>query len=89
MIPRRSDRRGSVDQAAIIPLTEVPGGSDEADRSATFLDYPSTTARLTVLVSEPDEVKVHGSKAYEQVLASYEDALTRGQRAPVPDSLRR
>ena len=40
-----------------------------------------------MLVSEPDEVKVHGSKAYEQVLASYEDALTRGQRAPVPESL--
>ena len=85
--PATQRSTGSVDQAAIIPLTEVPGGSDEADRSATFLDYLSTSARLTVLVSEPDEVKVHGSKAYEQVLASYEDALTRGQRAPVPESL--
>jgi transcription-repair coupling factor (superfamily II helicase) len=85
--PATQRSTGSVDQAAIIPLTEVPGGSEEADRSATILDYLSTTARLTVLVSEPDEVKVHGSKAYEQVLASYEDALTRGQRAPVPESL--
>jgi transcription-repair coupling factor (superfamily II helicase) len=78
---------GAVDQAAIIPLTELPGDPDDADRSATILDYLSTAGRPTVLVSEPDEVKAHGSKAYEQVLASYEDALSRGQRAPVPNSL--
>jgi transcription-repair coupling factor (superfamily II helicase) len=78
---------GAVDQAAIIPLTELPGDPDDADRSATILDYLSAAGRPAVLVSEPDEVKAHGSKAYEQVLASYEEALSRGQRAPVPDSL--
>jgi transcription-repair coupling factor (superfamily II helicase) len=78
---------GAVDRAAIIPLTELPGDPDAADRSATVLDYLSAAGRPTVLVSEPDEVKVQGSKAYEQVLASYEDALSRGDKAPVPESL--
>jgi transcription-repair coupling factor (superfamily II helicase) len=85
--PSTQRSTAAVDQAAIIPLTELPGDPDGADRSATFLDYLSAAGRPAVLVSEPDEVKVHGSKTYEQVLASYEDALARGQRAPVPDSL--
>ena len=41
--------------------------------------------RPTVLVSEPDEVKAHGRKTREQILASYDEALARGQRVAPPD----
>jgi transcription-repair coupling factor (superfamily II helicase) len=85
--PATQRSTGAIDQASIIPLTELPGDPEDADRSATILDYLSSAGRPAVLVSEADEVKVHGSKSYEQVLASYEDALARGQRAPLPDSL--
>ena len=60
--PATQRSTGAVDQAAIVPLTEMPGDPDEADRSATFFDYLSRPPGLTVFVSEPDEVKAHGTQ---------------------------
>ncbi len=77
----------AIDQASIVPLTELPGDSDAVDRSATFFDYLSAGGRHTVFVSEPDEVNAQGGKTAAQVRASYEDAVARGQRAPAPDTL--
>ena len=85
--PATQRSTGAVDQAAIIPLTEVPGDPDDADRSATVFDYLSVAGRPLLFVSEPEEVEAHGSKTYAQVLASYDDTLAKGQRAPRPESL--
>ena len=85
--PATQRSTGEVDQAAIVPLSELPGDPDEADRSATFFDYLATAGRPEVFVSEPDEVKAHGTKAYEQVRAGYDDAIARGQRAALPEAL--
>jgi transcription-repair coupling factor (superfamily II helicase) len=82
-------QRSSVelDQAAIGPLQELPGGdSAEADRSATVFDYLSVS-RPALIVSEPDEVKAHGRKMCEQITASHEEAVRKGQRVPAPAAL--
>ena len=55
--PSTQRSTGAVDQAAIVPLTELPGDPDDADRSATFFDYLALAGRPTVFVSEPDEVE--------------------------------
>jgi transcription-repair coupling factor (superfamily II helicase) len=85
--PSTQRSTGAVDQAAIVPLTELPGDPDDADRSATFFDYLMLAGRPTVFVSEPDEAKAHGRKTRDQILASYDDALARGQRVAQPDGL--
>ena len=76
----------ALDQAAIAPLQELPGDPEELDRSATVFDYFSTV-RPIVFVSEPDEVHAHGQKLWEQVQASYDEAVEKGQRAPRPGEL--
>ena len=51
--------------------------------------YSSTSrapARI-VFVSEPDEVQSHGRKLWEQVQASYDEALEKGQRVARPEEL--
>jgi len=85
--PSTQRSTGAVDQAAIVPLTELPGDPDDVDRSATFFDYLSLAGRPVLFVSEPDEVKAHGRKTRDQVLASYDDALARGQRVAQPEAL--
>jgi transcription-repair coupling factor (superfamily II helicase) len=75
-----------LDQAAIAPLQELPGDPDDLDRTATVFEYVSI-ARPHVLVSEPDEVEAHGRKLWEQVQASYEEALQKGQRVAPPTDL--
>jgi transcription-repair coupling factor (superfamily II helicase) len=77
----------AIDQAAIIPLTEQPGDPEDSDRSGSFFDYLSANGRPVIFVSERDEVDAHGTRTYGQVLAGYEDALARGQRAASPASL--
>jgi transcription-repair coupling factor (superfamily II helicase) len=85
--PSTQRSSGAVGQASIVPLSELPGDPDEADRSATFFDYLSAAGRPLILVSEPDEVIEHGRKAWEQVRGGYDDALARGDRAPLPETL--
>jgi transcription-repair coupling factor (superfamily II helicase) len=76
-----------VDRASISPLTELVGEGDGSDRSATFFDYLSAAGRCVVLVSEPDEVRAHGARLAEQIAASYEEAISKGQRALPPVAL--
>ncbi len=76
----------ALDQAAIAPLQELPGDAEALDRSATVFEYFSNV-RPIVFVSEPDEVHAHGRKLWEQVQASYDEALEKGQRVPRPEEL--
>jgi transcription-repair coupling factor (superfamily II helicase) len=81
-------QRSSVelDQAAIAPLHELPGDPDEIDRSSALFEY-FPGAQPAVFVSEPDEVEAQGRKLREQVQASYEEAVAKGQRVPPPSEL--
>jgi transcription-repair coupling factor (superfamily II helicase) len=85
--PSTQRSTGALDQASIVPLTEIQGDPDEADRSATFFDYAFGGSRPVLLISEPDEVEAQGHKAHAQILAGFDDALARGQRAPDPVTL--
>jgi transcription-repair coupling factor (superfamily II helicase) len=76
----------ALDRASIAPLQELPGDSEALDRSATVFDY-LTRLHPAVFVSEPDEVDAHGGKLHEQVLASYDEAIRKGQRAQPPAEL--
>jgi transcription-repair coupling factor (superfamily II helicase) len=76
-----------IDQAAIVPLQELPGDSDEPDRSATLLDYWTAAGRPAVFLSEPDEALAHGRKLWDQVRASHDEALSKGRRVPPPTDL--
>jgi len=76
----------ALDQAAIAPLQELPGDPEELDRTSTVFEYFSTV-RPIVFVSEPDEVHAQGGKLWEQVRASYEEAVQKGQRVPPPADL--
>jgi transcription-repair coupling factor (superfamily II helicase) len=85
--PSTQRSTGALDQASVIPLQELVPGPDENDRSATFFDYLSATGRPTVLISEPDEVRAHGLKLSQQVQASFDEALEKGDRVPQPSQL--
>src|SRR5262249_41529471 len=85
--PATQRSTGPIDQAAVVPLTELPGDPDDLDRSATILDHLSTSGRPVVFVSESDEVRAQGAKFWEQIQASYADAIARGQRVPDPREL--
>jgi transcription-repair coupling factor (superfamily II helicase) len=85
--PATQRSTGTLDRAGVLPLQELPGDPAEADRSATLYDYLSAHGRPLVLVSEPDEVETHGRRASDQVRASYEEALARGNRVQLPESL--
>ncbi len=76
----------ALDQAAIAPLQELPGDPEDLDRTATVFDYLSTVHPI-VFVSEPDEVHAHGQKLWEQVQASYDEAIEKGQQVPRPGDL--
>ena len=71
--PSTQRSTGAVDQAAIVPLTELPGGPDDADRSATFFDYLSPAAR-------PDGARLRAGRG--------QGAREQGAR-PDPGELRR
>jgi transcription-repair coupling factor (superfamily II helicase) len=73
-----------LDQAAILPLQELPGDGD--DRSATIVDY-FAARRPAIFVSEPDEVDATGRKLWDQIEASFEEAVSKGQRAAPPADL--
>jgi transcription-repair coupling factor (superfamily II helicase) len=75
-----------LDQASIQPLQELPGDESDVDRSATLADYLAI-ARPTVFASEPDEVSSQGRKLWDQVEASYQEAVRKEQRVPRPSDL--
>jgi transcription-repair coupling factor (superfamily II helicase) len=91
--PATQRSSATLDRTAIVPLNELPtfakatvdGPGDEADaeRPAVFADYLAAL-RPQIFVSEPDEVVAHGRKLSEQIQASFEEAVNKGQRAPVP-----
>jgi transcription-repair coupling factor (superfamily II helicase) len=93
--PATQRSRQQLDRVSIVPLQELPGGDgnvgggdDDADvdRSATILDY-FVSAQPVVFVSEPDEVEAHGRKVSEQLVVSYEEALSKSQRVRPPSEL--
>jgi transcription-repair coupling factor (superfamily II helicase) len=88
----------AIDQARIVPLTEIvsaasdagaippPGGAvAPAGGRYTFLDYVGDLH--TVLVSEPDEVKAAILKLRDQIEHSYAEKVRRNERAASPASL--
>ncbi len=86
--PATQRSHAPLDRAAIVPLQELPGDSrddEQVDRTATVLDY--FAAGPTVFVSEPDEVDAQGRKVWEQLDASYQEAIRKSQRALTPSAL--
>jgi transcription-repair coupling factor (superfamily II helicase) len=85
--PSTQRSSGEIDRAEIVPLQELPAGEPaDADRSATVFDYFSAAGPLLV-TSEPDEVRTQGRKTWEQITASYDEAIRKGQRAPAPTEI--
>ena len=84
--PATQRSSAALDRAAIVPLTELPGDSEDGERPATLADYLAH-ARPSIFVSEPDEVAAHGRKAWDQIQASYDEAILKEQRVPLPQSL--
>src|SRR5262249_23646890 len=82
-----------IDQAHILPLTEIPdsttlppeGGNDKL-REGTILDYV-TDLRGSVFVSEADAVKDAILKLHEQLEHSDAEKVRKNERAAEPDSL--
>jgi transcription-repair coupling factor (superfamily II helicase) len=84
--PETQRSTAALDRASIQPLQELPGDEATVDRSATLLDYLSI-AGPALYVSEPDEVSTQGRKLWDQVEASYQEALRKDQRVPRPSDL--
>jgi transcription-repair coupling factor (superfamily II helicase) len=84
--PATQRSRAGLDQAAVVPLQELPGADADVDRTATLVDY-FISGKPSVFVSEPDEVDAHGRKLWEQLQLSYEEATRKGQRVPAPNEL--
>jgi transcription-repair coupling factor (superfamily II helicase) len=85
--PSTQRSTGSLDQAAIIPLQEIMDDGGGADRGATFHDYLSVSGRPALIVFEPEEVRAHGVRLTEQIAASHDEALEKGNRVPAPADL--
>jgi transcription-repair coupling factor (superfamily II helicase) len=85
--PATQRSTGALQQAAILPLQELIRDEDEADRSATILDFVRLHERPTILLSEPDEVRAQGLKVAGQIHASYDEAVAKGIRALPPNQL--
>ena len=85
--PATQRSTGGLDQASIAPLQELLADSDTPDRSATVFDYLWGSGRPVVLVSEPDEVRAHGEKLAQQIQASHDEALAKGNRVSPPSDL--
>ena len=72
-----------IDQVAIVPLRDVL----DDNRRATVFDYLSRAHASRIIVSERDEVDANAAKLLEQVQHSYEEALSRKERAAPPADL--
>ncbi|MGE3840714.1 MAG: transcription-repair coupling factor, partial [Vicinamibacterales bacterium] len=81
----------TLDQCAVVPLREtfpLSGAENgEVDRSATFFDYVAARGRVRFYVSEWDLTGEAGLAKDTQVLASFGDAVARGQTAARPETL--
>jgi transcription-repair coupling factor (superfamily II helicase) len=84
--PATQRSSSTLDRAALEPLQELPEGSEDHDRGATILDYVSGT-HPAIFQSEPDEVLAQGRKHWEQIQASYGEAVAKGVRAAAPETL--
>ncbi len=72
-----------IDQVTVIPLRDVL----QENRRSTIFDYLSRARDGRLIVSEPDEVAAHAAKLVESVQHSYEEALSRSERAAPPADL--
>src|SRR6185436_872478 len=70
----------TLDQAAVVPLTEKAG-------TATFFDYLPGDRDLSFIVLEEEEVTAHAARLTEQIRASYEEEQKENPRAPAPEEL--
>jgi transcription-repair coupling factor (superfamily II helicase) len=74
-------------QAAVTPLQELLGDADTADRSSTAFDYLWSNGKPHVMISEPEDVRAQGTKLTQQILASHDEALSKGNRVSPPSEL--
>jgi transcription-repair coupling factor (superfamily II helicase) len=70
----------TLDQAAVVPLTEKSG-------SATFFDYLPGDRDLSFIVIEEDDAAVQADKLVDQTHASFADAKAENPHAPAPEEL--
>ncbi len=70
----------TLDQAAVVPLTEKAG-------TATFFDYLPGDRDLSFIVIEEEEAAAHATKLIAQTQASFEEAKIENAAAPSPDAL--
>jgi transcription-repair coupling factor (superfamily II helicase) len=85
--PSTQRSTGTLDQIGVIPLQELLDEGEAPDRSARFVDYLAVGGRPVVFVFEPDEVRTQIAKVAEQLAASYEEALEKGNRVQEPREL--
>jgi transcription-repair coupling factor (superfamily II helicase) len=71
---------GTLDQAAVVPLTEKSG-------SATFFDYLPGDRDLSFIVIEEEDAAAQANKLIEQVQASFDEAKAENPHAPTPGEL--
>jgi transcription-repair coupling factor (superfamily II helicase) len=70
----------TLDQAAVVPLTEKSG-------TATFFDYLPADRDLSFIVIEEEEAAAQARKLFEQTQASYEQVKADNPKAPEPEEL--
>ncbi|RPI50752.1 MAG: hypothetical protein EHM55_20605, partial [Acidobacteria bacterium] len=70
----------TLDQAAVVPLTEKAG-------SATFFDYVPGDRDLSFVVVEEEEVKAQAQNLAEQLQGSFQEAKDEHPKAPAPEEL--
>ena len=71
---------GTLDQAAVVPLTEKSG-------SATFFDYLPGDRDLSFIVVEEEDAAAQATRLAEQIRASFEEARADNPRLPAPEEL--
>ena len=70
----------TLDQAAVVPLTEKSG-------SATFFDYLPSDRDLSFVVVEEEDAAEQARKLVEQTQLSFEEARAENPKAPAPEEL--
>jgi len=70
----------TLDQAAVVPLTEKSG-------SATFFDYLPADRDLSFIIVEEEEAAAQARKLIEQTQSSFEEAAVENPNAPAPAEL--
>ena len=70
----------TLDQAAVVPLTEKSG-------AATFFDYLPSDRDLSFVVVEEEDAAEQARKLVEQTQLSFEEARAENPRAPAPEEM--